>query len=140
MPCQDWRLNMDILNPPEIYVKWRCHMHKVDCDDFEKERKKFYDKFPETQQEISNFCNWLYEARHKYSLPIEKIEVREEDGKKHGWIVPMMIYDIEYWLEAGNIKKRKAYIPLIDLCQPPQRKPLQRNFIEHSQPEEEIPF
>jgi hypothetical protein len=102
---------MDILNPPKSYIEYRCTIRGLADKELEDARSKFYRSFPDTKEEIAQFFSWLYEARHDYSLPVEKIELRENDGKKRGNVQPMMIYDIEYWKEKGQTKQRKIYTP-----------------------------
>jgi len=102
---------MDILNPPKSYIEFRCAIHRLVDKEIDDAKVKFYKTFPNVKEEILNFFNWLYEARNKMSLPVEKIEIRESDGHKHGKVKTMMIYDIEYWREGGEIKQRKIYIP-----------------------------
>jgi len=101
---------MNILNPSKNYIDYRCAVHRKEGDDLEKAKKKFYKTF-NCEEEINQCFNRLYEQRNNMTLPIEKIEIREGDGKKHGNVIAMMIYDIEYWRENKEIKKRKIYIP-----------------------------
>jgi hypothetical protein len=61
----------------------------------------------------------MIEQRNNFSLLVERIEVREADHKKHGNIISMMIYDIEYWIEGGEIKQRKIYVRLNSQIQEP---------------------
>ncbi len=102
---------MDILNPLQNYIDYRCAIHgkQRDQDEFERTRKKFYKEF-KCEEEVKKFSNCLYEARHAGTLPLEQMEIRESDGKKHGHVVRMMIYDIEYWREYGQLKSRKIYM------------------------------
>jgi hypothetical protein len=109
---------MNILNPPKSYVDYRCYTHDWEMEDdppkgeLEQVRSKFYKQFPGAKEEVKRFCSWLHDARHDETLPIEKIEVRESDYKKHGQVVSMMIFDIQYWRDEGRIKMRKIYVPL----------------------------
>ena len=106
---------MDILNPPQSYINWRCATHNWERssdstpEEFKRIRNKFYAEFPDTEDEIIRFCNWLINARNEGSLPIERFEIRESDGKLHGRVVSGMIYDIEYWRDKGQVKRRKIY-------------------------------
>ena len=100
---------MNILNPPQNYIDYKCAVHRLEGTEFEEAKRKFY-KQNHCEEEIHQCFNWLYNARNEFSLPIEKIEIREADGKKHGRIVPMMIFDIEYWMENGRIMNRKIYM------------------------------
>lgn len=113
---------MDILNPPKNYIDYRCAIHGKDGAEFEEARRKFYKNFP-CEEEIKKCFNWLRTARDNMNLPQEKIEVKESDSKKHGRIVLMMIYDIEYWREAGQVKQRKIYIPYRDASIKDNRRP-----------------
>lgn len=102
---------MDILNPPKNYINYRCATHEKEGTEYDEARKKFYKEF-KCKEEIIQCFNWLHEARNSRTLPVEKIEIREDDGLKHGRVVPMMIYDIEYWREGDIVKQRKIYMPL----------------------------
>ncbi len=103
---------MDILNPPQSYINWRCATHDWERDpdsspdEFNRIRKAFYKEFPDTEEEIKQFCNWLVDARQSGGLPVEQIEVRSSGGRA----TKAMIYDIEYWRERGHIKRRKVYM------------------------------
>lgn len=107
---------MDILNPPKSYIDWRCSTHDWEVDpnstveEFESIQKKFYKQFNGVRDEIETFCKELELARRSRSLPIEKIELREGDGKKRGNVVPAMIHDIQYWRVKRNLFKRKIYM------------------------------
>ena len=100
---------MNILNPPKNYIDFRCAVHGLDGREYDEAKAKFYKAF-NCKEEVVGFYNWLCEEKQKMSLPVEKIEVREDDHKKHGRVVPMMIYDIDYWREHGTIKQRKTYV------------------------------
>lgn len=101
---------MDILNPPKCYVDYRCQVHGLEGSDLERARSRFYEKHPDTKGEISKFFNYLAEARQTWSLPFEKIEIRDSDNKKRGNVLRLMISDIEYWIEGGEIRQRKIYM------------------------------
>jgi hypothetical protein len=101
---------MNILKPPKNYIDYRCYVHGLSGQELVDAQAKFYKKHPEWRPEIINFFNWMIEQRNLGLLPVEKIEVRENDGKKHGRVVSAMIYDIEYWIENNKIKQRKVYI------------------------------
>lgn len=102
---------MNILSPPKNYIDFRCAIHGLEGREYDEAKAKFYKAF-NCKEEVISFYNWLCEARQKMSLPVEKIEVREGDHKKHGQVVPMMIYDIDYWREHGTVKQRKIYVML----------------------------
>jgi len=101
---------MEILNPPKSYIDYRCYVHELSGPELVNAQEKFYKKHPEWRSEIIRFFNFMIDQRNSGSLPIEKIEIRENDGKKHGRVVSAKIYDIEYWIENNEIKMRKIYI------------------------------
>jgi hypothetical protein len=101
---------MDLLNPPPSYIRFRCFLHGVPGDEVEARTRTFYKQNAGTRDEIRQFSNWLHRARNERSLPCEKVEIRELDGKKHGRVVPMMLFDIEYWEQEGRIHSRKIYM------------------------------
>ena len=104
---------MNILDPPKTYIDFRCALHGIPDDEINQKKRKFYEKANDgAKEEIIKFTNWLIDARIAMILPTEKIEVREADGKKHGRVEEMMIYDIEYWIEGNRIRQKKIYIPL----------------------------
>ena len=101
---------MDILNPPKNYIDYRCYVHGLSGQELSSAQEKFYKKHSEYKGEIQRFFDWMENQRNIWALPYEKIEVREQDGKKHGRVVSGMIYDIEYWIENNQVKWRKIYI------------------------------
>lgn len=103
---------MEIFNPPQSYINYRCYVHGLSGSELSISQEKFYKKNSDQKTEICNCFNWLEIRRIEFSLPYENIEIRESDGKKHGYIMNMMIYDIEYWIETGRLKQRKIYIPI----------------------------
>ena len=94
----------------QIYIDYRCYTHDLSGLELISAQERFYKKNPEARAEICQFFNWIEQQRNNGSLPYERIEIREADGRKHGHVVRMMIYDIEYWVQGGDIKKRKIYI------------------------------
>jgi hypothetical protein len=101
---------MNILNPPKSYVNLRCELHDPGSVEAKKSiREKFFKDNPGSKEEIGEFVEYLDNARGDGTMPIERIEVREADGTKHGNILPMMIYDIEHWIQGDKIKMRKLY-------------------------------
>ena len=103
---------MNNLKPPKSYVDYCCYVQGLSGQELINAQEKFYKKNSEHKTEICQFFNSLKTQRENMTLPIEKIEIFESDGKKHGMVMTMMIYDIEYWIEGGEIKKRKIYVPL----------------------------
>ncbi len=103
---------MDILDPPKAYIDFRCAIRNANPEQFQFMMKKFYESNRGTESEIIEFCNWVHESRHNGTLPSERVEIREMDGKKHGRVVPMMIYDIDYEIRGKDIIRRKIYVPL----------------------------
>ena len=101
---------MDILNPPKSYIDYRCTTNGLSGEELTKSHDRFYKSRYKEKVEICSFFNWLLKKRQEWSLPFEKIEVHESDGKKRGKVVSMMIVDIEYWVENGEIKQRKIYM------------------------------
>jgi hypothetical protein len=101
---------MEILNPPKSYIAYRCYIHGLSGQELSYAQDKFYKKHSENKGEIVRFFNLIKDQREKRLCPFEKIEVREEDGKKHGRIETAMIYDIEYWIEGNKIKQKKIYM------------------------------
>jgi len=101
---------MEILNPPKNYIDYRCYVHGLSGQELSSAQEKFYKKHPEWKAEIIRFFNWMMNQRNENLLPYEKIEVREQDCKKHGRVVEAMIFDIEYWIENNQIKLRKIYM------------------------------
>ena len=108
-----------ILDPLKVYIDFRAYVHGLSGAELMAAGEKFYRKNPEHKTEICQFFNWIETQRNNFSLPIEKVEVRGSDGKKHGVVRRMMIYDIEYWIQGGQIKSRKSYIPLDSEIQEP---------------------
>ena len=102
----------NIFNPPKVYIDYRSYVHGLSGTDLTNAQEKFYKKNAQHKTEICKFFNWMIEQRNNFSLLVERIEVREADHKKHGNIISMMIYDIEYWIEGGEIKQRKIYVRL----------------------------
>jgi hypothetical protein len=101
---------MNLLDPPKSYIDYRCYVHGLSGQELSSAQEKFYRKHSEYKGEIVRFCDWIKEQRENKLMLIEKIEVRENDGKKHGRVVSAMIYDIEYWIENNQIKQKKIYI------------------------------
>jgi hypothetical protein len=101
---------MDLLNPPKNYIDFRCYVHGLSGPELSDAQRRFYQKHSESKGEIIRFSNWLKNQQENWLLPVEKIEVREHDGKKHGRVIEAMIYDIEYWIEDNQIKQRKIYM------------------------------
>jgi len=124
---------MNILNPPKNYIDFRCAVHGLDGREYDEAKAKFYKAF-NCKEEVVGFYNWLCEEKQKMSLPVEKIEVREGDHKKHGRVVPMMIYDIDYWREHGTIKQRKTYV----IFERPKEKSIEELPAWVTMPDEEI--
>lgn len=101
---------MNILTPPKSYVNLRCELHDPGNIEAKKSiREKFLKDNQGAKEEIVEFVEYLDNARADGTLPVERIEVKEADGKKHGQVLPMMIYDIEYWIQSGKVKMRKIY-------------------------------
>ena len=100
---------MNILNPPKNYIDYRCYIYELSGPELSTAQQKFYKKHSEFKGEILKCFKDLETMRYDKSLPIEKIEIRENDGLKHGRVVAMMIYDIEYLIESGKVKQRKIY-------------------------------
>lgn len=113
---------MEILNPPKSYIDYRCYIHGLSGQELSSAQEKFYKKHSESKHEIIRFFNWMKDQRDIELLPIEQIEIRENDGKKHGKVLKMVIYDIDYWIEGGQLKQRKIYIPQEDSSSGPQIK------------------
>jgi len=124
---------MNILNPPKNYIDFRCAVHGLDGREYDEAKAKFYKAF-NCKEEVVGFYNWLCEEKQKMSLPVEKIEVREDDHKKHGRVVPMMIYDIDYWREHRTIKQRKTYV----IFERPKEKSIEELPAWVTMPDEEI--
>jgi hypothetical protein len=115
-----------IPQPPDIYVKFRAITYGLDQEEYERVSAKFYKENSGKQDIIKyrkllekivmhNFENSLnenYKIEGEGISPIEKIEVIEADGKKHGKVKWMMIYDIEYFYHKDKLMQRKLYIPL----------------------------
>lgn len=101
---------MEILNPPKSYIDYRCYIHGLSGQDLAYASDKFYKKHSEDKGEIVRFFDLIKDQREKRLCPFEKIEVREEDGKKHGRVETGMIYDIDYWIEGNVIKQKKIYM------------------------------
>jgi len=134
---------MDILNPPEVYIKYRCAVHGLSGQELILAQERFYKKQPESRTEICQFFNRLEEERNNNNLPFERIEVRDSDRKRHGHVVKMMIYDIEYWIEGGNIKKRKTYLANqgeLAIQEVKQRPSIDRKSQAAGDYESEVPF
>ncbi len=110
---------MNIIDPPDIYKQYRCALHGVPDDDIREAQRKFYRANPGARDKIIQFLEWIYRARHEGTLPVERIQIRESDGKKHGRISRMMIYDIEYFEQENQIRERKVYIPIDPIYENP---------------------
>ncbi len=102
---------MDILTPGKNYIDFRCATHGKEGQEFEEAKRKFFKAFP-CEEEIKAFSDWLRKVRGNLTLPVERIEIREGDHLRHGNLESMMIWDIEYWREDGQIKRRKIYARL----------------------------
>ncbi len=101
---------MNILNPPKSYIEYRATLYGLDDPkDIQDAKTRFYNTFKDSKAEISQFFNELQTSRDNNSLPVERIEDRYT--KK---VIPMMIYDIEYFRMVKQLKQRKVYIPLED--------------------------
>ncbi len=101
---------MNILNPPKNYIDYQYYVYDLSGPELVAAQTKFYKKHPEYKTEILKYFKDLETMRYENSLPVEKIEIRENDGLKHGRVVAMMIYDIQYWIENNKLKQRKIYI------------------------------
>ena len=110
---------MNIFDPPKVYVDFRCALHGIRDDDIGEAQRKFYRANPGAREKIIQFLNWLYNARHEWTLPVERIQIRELDGRKHGRVSRMMIYDIEYFEHENQIKERRIYIPIDPIYENP---------------------
>lgn len=134
---------MNILNPPPLYVKFRSMTHNKEGADFRYWRGEFYKAHEEAENDIKAVFDYLHYARHACILPIEKVEVFEADGKKHGRVESMMVYDIEYWREGGRTRSRKVYVPapsiLSNKIVSDWRKPVDLKPVVEPDPEPEPP-
>jgi len=120
-----------IPEPPESYIEFKCLIYGLDDEVRQHVLKGLYKKNPEWKKEISSYMVRLYHIKnHNMSWaemalaedhlrfqgsgipPVEKIEIRESDGKKHGQSQWMLIVDFDYWREDDELKRRKIYIPL----------------------------
>lgn len=129
---------MDVLNPPKSYIDYRCFIHELSGPALVNAQERFYRKQSELKGEICTFFNELIKGRENRLLPFERIEIREQDGKKHGQVNRMMIYDIEYWIENGRIRQRKIYV-----AEQGQLSRSEAQQIDHkarAAGEEEVPF
>ena len=108
-----------ILDPPKVYIDYRCYVYGLSGTELMSAEQHWFKTRERVKTEICQFFNWIETQRNNFSLPIEKVEVRGSDGKKHGVVRRMMIYDIEYWIQGGQIKSRKSYIPLDSEIQEP---------------------
>lgn len=120
-----------IPDPPESYIEFKCLIQGLEEDERQYALKGLYKKNPEWKREIAAYMVRLYHIRNHNMAwaemalaedhvrfqgpgisPIEKIEIRESDRKKHGRSTWMLIVDFEYWREDGELKRRKIYISL----------------------------
>ena len=120
-----------IPEPPESYVEFKCLIYGLDDEERQHALRGLYKKNPEWKREIAGYMIKLVNIRnHNMSWaemalaedhlrfqgpgipPVEKIEIRESDGKKHGNTQWMLIVDFDYWREDDALKRRKIYIPL----------------------------
>jgi len=99
-----------VFDPPQSYIDYRCYVYGLSGPELAMAQHDFYKKKNDLRPEIIKFHNWLCDMREQCRLPVERIEVREADGKKHGRVESMMIFDIEYYLEGGRVMKRKVYV------------------------------
>ena len=124
---------MDILNPPESYKKYRCAVRGLSGGELTLAQERFYKKDPESRAEICIFFDWLEEQRTNFSLPFERINVKNGHSEK------IMIFDIEYWIEGGKLKQKKIY--LADQGQLSREdQPVDRKMAAAGDMEEEVPF
>ncbi len=124
-----------IPEPPEIYRKWRC-LIRGDEDKSEQLGKamrtlerQYKDDDPINKVEqyekglrsiLDHNLKWAelalaadqVEFKEEGMAPIEKIEIREADWKKHGNTQWMLIFGFEFWMDDEKMKRRKIYIPL----------------------------
>lgn len=120
-----------IPEPPESYIEFKSLIYGLDDEERQHALRALYKKNPEWKREVGGYMIRLLNIRN-YNLswaemalaednlrfqgsgipPVEKIEIRESDGKKHGQIQWMLIIDFDYWREDGALKKKKIYIPL----------------------------
>jgi hypothetical protein len=112
--------------PPTTYIEFKALTYGLDQEEYEKIKRKFL-KEHNCKKEIEDYSR-LFESIINYNYensispnynfigegitPIEKIELIEADGKKHGNVKWMMIYDIEYFYHKDKLIQRKLYIPL----------------------------
>jgi len=121
--------------PTELYKKWRCLIwgDEDKPEQLEKGRrtlkKEYQDddavkKIEEYEKKLKGIVNhniqWaeMALAINKIDFdgegmaPVEKIEVKETDKKKHGNTQWMLIVGFEFWMDEERTKSRKLYIPL----------------------------
>jgi hypothetical protein len=120
-----------IPEPPESYIEFKCLIYGLDDEERQHALRGLYKKNPEWKREIGGYMikllniknhnvSWAEMALAEDHLtfqgsgipPVEKIEIRQSDGKKHGQSQWMLIIDFDYWRQEGEPKRRKIYIPL----------------------------
>lgn len=124
-----------IPNPPEVFKKWRCLIRgdedkpdqygkartrlEKECKDQDAPRKvKDYEK--RLWNILNHNIQWaeIALATDKVEFtgegisPIEKIEIREGDKRKHGNTQWLLVCGFEFWMDEDHMKWRKLYVPL----------------------------
>lgn len=123
-----------IPDPPESYKEFKSFLSRHSgSPDYSQYLNRFYNKFPRAEKEISSYLPTLQRIRilnmellnqrnphffHLYPTkgegiqPIERIERREGDGKFHGKVWTMLIFDFDFIFKKDQFETRKIYIPL----------------------------
>lgn len=119
---------------PEIYKRWRCMTRGVEDDRefLERSKRKLLKEFgDEDAKQIEKYQRRL-EALTVHNIqwaeilialnridfagegisPIEKVELRGKDRKKHGDTQWALVIGFEYRMEGNEVKHSKVYIPL----------------------------
>jgi hypothetical protein len=103
-------------------------IHGLDDEERKEAMKGFYKGRENWKKEIGDYISRLRKiAEHNISnlmrwndlsptgqglFPLEKIEVKEMDGKKHGKSVWMLLVDFDFYEERDKVRRQKIYIPL----------------------------
>jgi len=121
-----------IPKPPQSYIDFKMLMQGLDFEESQAAVKGFYKNKEYKKKEICDFLNLLHGEKHKHGIidynfencfawngsflgdgysPIEKIELWEEDRKKHGNVGLFLLFDLDYFKDDGGaVKLRKVWM------------------------------
>ena len=117
-----------IPKPPKSFIEMKVLIHGFDSEERSEAMRGFYKGREDWKKEIGNYISRLlfirdHNCRNMMEwndlpfegegfAPLEKIEVREMDNKKHGNSIWMILIGFDFYREDGKLKMQKIYIPL----------------------------